>query len=201
MMDEVTDSANKEQVLVCFRYVDEQLEAHEEFIGFSQVDSIKSNTIVHVLKDTLIHFNLAISSCRGQYYDGAANMAGVRNGVAKQADEEFRAVFSHCYGYVLNLAVCDTVKQNHVLRDTLETAFGISKLLKYYSPMRDALFSRLKLEINPSTPEFRTLCPTHWTVLAASLKSIKDNYVVLKLLWVLPKERRLDSETSSRISR
>ena len=33
MADEVTDSSNKEQVVICFRSVDEQFEAHEDFVG------------------------------------------------------------------------------------------------------------------------------------------------------------------------
>ena len=38
-------------------------------------------------------------------------MTGVRNGVAKQlTDEESQAIFTHCYGHALNLAVGDTVK-------------------------------------------------------------------------------------------
>jgi len=47
-----------------------------------QVDSIKSSNIVEVLKDTIVRLNLALSNCRRQCYDGAANMAGIRNGVA-----------------------------------------------------------------------------------------------------------------------
>ena len=38
-------------------------------------------------------------------------MTRVRNGVAKQlTDEEPRAIFTHCDGHALNLAVGDTVK-------------------------------------------------------------------------------------------
>ena len=43
MADEVTDLANKEQVVVCFRIVDEHFDAHEEFVGLYQVDSIVSS--------------------------------------------------------------------------------------------------------------------------------------------------------------
>ena len=125
MADEVTDSSNKEQVVFCFCCIDEDFEVHEEFVGLYKVDSIKSNTIVHVLKDTLIHLNLP--NCRGQCYDGATNMAGVCNGVAKQiADEQPRAVYSHCYGHALNLAANDITKQNKILCDTLDTAFEVS---------------------------------------------------------------------------
>ena len=33
MVDETTAVSNKEQVVICFRWVDKKLEAHEEFVG------------------------------------------------------------------------------------------------------------------------------------------------------------------------
>ena len=169
MADEVTDSSNKEQVVVCFRSVDEQFEPHGDFVGLYQVDSIDSRSIIKVLKDTMLRLNLAMSNCRGQCYDGAANMADIRNGVAAQiCVEEPRATYSHCYGHALNLAANDTVKKNEILRNVLDTVFEITKLLKF-SPKCDALFNKLKQEIASGTPGFRTLCPTRWTVRAASL--------------------------------
>ena len=39
MVDETTDVSNAEQVVVCFRWVDSNLEPHEEFIGLYQVES------------------------------------------------------------------------------------------------------------------------------------------------------------------
>ena len=53
-----------------------------------------------------------MSKCRGQCYDGAANMAGIQNEVAVQmCAEEPCAIYSHCYGHALNLATGDTVKK------------------------------------------------------------------------------------------
>ena len=78
------------------------------------------------------------------------------SGVATQIlSEELRATYTHCYGHALNHAASDTVKMNRILRDTLDTALEISKLLKY-SPRRDAIFARLKTDIAPATPGFRT---------------------------------------------
>ena len=103
-----------------------------------QVDSIVSSSIVEILKDTILRLNLAMSSCRGQCYDGAANMAGIRNRVAVQmCAEEPRAKYTHCYGHALNLAASDTVKKNKILHDILDTVLEITKLLKF-SPKRDA---------------------------------------------------------------
>ncbi len=42
MVDETTDMANTEQVVVCLRWVNEIFEVHEEFVGLYQVDTIHS---------------------------------------------------------------------------------------------------------------------------------------------------------------
>lgn len=183
LVDETTDSSNREQVVICLRWVDDAFEAHEEFIGVYQVDSITANTLVKVIKDVLLRMNLPLKKVRGQCYDGAAAMAGCRSGVAKIIlDEEPRALFTHCYGHALNLACSDTIKKCMCLNDALSTTHEITKLIKN-SPQRDACFQRLKASIAPTTPGIRILCPTRWTVKADTLQSILDNYTVLLETW------------------
>ncbi|KAL5463626.1 hypothetical protein EMCRGX_G032541 [Ephydatia muelleri] len=92
MADEVTDASNREQVVVCFRWVDSDFEPHEDFVGLHK-----------------------ICNCRGQCYDGAANMAGSRTGTANNRQVEERAIFTHCYGHALNLAVADVVKESRMI--------------------------------------------------------------------------------------
>ena len=59
----------------------------------------------------MMRFNLSLSQCRGQCYDGASIMAGSRNGVKTQIlQEEPHALFTHCYGHSLNLAVSGLIK-------------------------------------------------------------------------------------------
>ena len=106
-------------------------------------------------------------------------MSGARSGVATIiSSEEPRAVFTHCYGHSLNLAVGDTIRQSKLMKSSLETVNEISKLIKK-SPKRDAMFQRLKQGIAQDCPGFRVLCPTRWTVRAASMNSVLDNYEVL----------------------
>ena len=66
MADEVTDISNKEQVIVCFRSVDDDLNPHENFVGIHSVDSIQADTLVAVLQDTMLCMNLPIQYCRGR---------------------------------------------------------------------------------------------------------------------------------------
>ena len=70
MIDETTDIANKEQVFVCFRWVDSNLEPHEEFIGLYEVDSTQASTLAATIHDVLQRMNVPITNLRGQCYDG-----------------------------------------------------------------------------------------------------------------------------------
>ena len=200
MADECVDSANKEQLVLCFRYIDIDVMVHEEFIGLYQCPNITADTIVSVIQDTLLRLNLRISRCRGQCYDGGSNMAGSKNGVKSQIlKQEPRALFTHCYGHALNLSVADTIKNIPLLRSTMDTTHEISKLLQY-SPKREALFDDIKAEFSPDTVGFHVLCPTRWTVRNESFRSIMENYDALLQLWEAILSGRLDSEVRARVN-
>ena len=102
------------------------------------MDSITSNTLVSAIKDTLVRLNVKLTDCRGQSCDRASNMSGSRRGIAAQiCGDEKKALYTHCYGHALNLAVSDTIKQSKVCCDALDTAYEITRLVKL-SPKRDA---------------------------------------------------------------
>lgn len=105
MLDETTNTASKEQLGLCLRWVDDSLESHEDFIGLREIESTSSANIVHTIWHTMIRLNLSSKKVRGQCYDGAACMSGKREEVATQICKEQRAVYTHCYGHTLNLAV------------------------------------------------------------------------------------------------
>ena len=46
MLDETTDSSNKELAVFCIRWVDNKLEAHEEYIGLYQVNSTEASSLL-----------------------------------------------------------------------------------------------------------------------------------------------------------
>ena len=204
MADECTDVANKEQFAVCIRWVDESLTDHEDVIGMYNVDTIDANTLTAAIRDVLLRMNLTMAQCRGQCYDGASNMTGSKHGVAAQLlAEEPCALLTHCYGHALNLAVADAMKQSKVCRDALDTAFEISKLIRF-SPKRNAAFNRIKIE-NPAEEEsgpshgIRSFCPTRWTVRGDAIESILDNYDPLKRLWDECLETRLEPDIKGHI--
>ena len=199
MIDETTDVSNKEQVVICFRWVDKMLEAHEEFIGVHQVESTQSRVLLAVINDVLQRFNVSITKLRGQCYDGASAMSGSRGGVATLIQrEEPRAVYTHCYGHALSLACGDAIKNCKLMRDALDTSYELIKLIKK-SPRRDATFQKIKEQMPEDTPGIRVLCPTRWTVRAQALQSIIANYEALQMLWEESLDFVKETEMRSRI--
>ncbi len=202
MADECSDASNKEQLTMCIRWVDKDLKDHESFIGLYQVDDITADSLTHAIKVGLIQIGLDLSSCRGQCYDGASNMSGSKNGVASQITRiEKRALYMHCYGHALNLAVGQTVKQSKICSEALEVAFEITKLIKF-SPKRNAHFDRIKADVaeeDSCNVGIRTFCPTRWTVRGNSIGSILANYNILAQLWEECLELKLDPDIKGRI--
>ncbi len=50
MADESADVSNKEQLVICIPWVDENLIAHEDFIGMHPLTGTDANQIVAVIK-------------------------------------------------------------------------------------------------------------------------------------------------------
>ena len=195
MVDETTDVPNKEQVVVCFRWVDNTLESHEEFIGTYEVGSTQASSLVATIHD-LQRMNVSICKLRGQCYDGASSMSGSLGGVSTQLQkEEPRAVYTHCYGHALNIACSDTVKNCKIMRDALDTSYELIKLVKK-SPRRDVVTLQKLKEQMPE--DYSVLCPTRWTVRAQALQSIIANYKVLQILWEESLDFVKDTEMRSR---
>lgn len=87
MMDETTDVSNKEQSVIVLRWISEDFEVNEEFLGLYNVPSIDAATLTIAAKDALCRMNLPLSKLRGQCYDGASAMSGAKSGVAKRIQE------------------------------------------------------------------------------------------------------------------
>ena len=106
------------------------------------MDSISAECIIRTIEDILLRSSLSLQNCRGQCYDGASSMAGCKTGVSTTIlRKEHRALYSHCYGHALNLAVRDAVKTNVIYRDTLDTIEEMTKLIKI-SPRRQVILKR-----------------------------------------------------------
>ena len=116
-------------------------------------------------------------------------MTAIQNGVATIIKrDKSNCLFTHYYCYALNLAVTGTVKNVHLLKETLGDAYELIKLIKYSPKKQAALKSiqellkieNLKLPVDDNTDvetfsRLRLFCPTRWTLRANSLHLISNN--------------------------
>ena len=177
--DEATDVVSNEQFNLSVRYVDHDYDVYEDSIGLFQLPSTDAATIASVIKDILIRLSLPLSLCRRQAYDGAATMQGKRTGVATRINDEAPAALSvHCFAHSLNLCLQGVSRNIVVIRDAMDLVREIVKLINF-SPKRKTLFSSKLTENDQTGSTIKPLCPTRWTVRAASMRSVLEQYSVI----------------------
>ncbi|XP_064485918.1 zinc finger MYM-type protein 1-like [Ornithodoros turicata] len=171
--------------------VQEGLEVEEVFIGFYVTADTRASTLFSILKDVLCRLNLQIENCRGQCYDGAANVSGKSGGLqALVQDIEPRAMYVHCLAHTLNLVLQDLCKQIDVCRDFVSLFADLVNFLKT-SPKRLSWFEQFQKE---GTPALRQFCKTRWTLKASSLRSVSSNYSELvQFLFALSSDEKNDT--------
>ena len=119
--DESTDVSGKQQLSICLRYVTMKFKVVENFVGLYAVGKADAAHLTAVLLDCFTRLNLDVHMLRGQGYDGAAVMSGARTGIAVQiAEKEARAVYLHCAGHTLHVALQDAVRQILLIRDAMD---------------------------------------------------------------------------------
>ena len=188
------------------QWVNDNLDAFEDFLGFYRVPDISANTIVSLIKAACIRLTLSLDKCLGQPYNGTSNMLGKNSGVAKQiCDIQPRAHPTHCHAHSLNLCVKDMTVNSKVMEDALDIAREIVLLIKF-SPKQESILSNIKENLEMEDDEYEQpagiakLSKTRWTVRAICFERILKNYDEIMELWrVTLKQGKLESEVKSRI--
>lgn len=178
--DESRDISNKEQLTCVLRWISRtDLSVHEDFLGMYELEKTDAETITTSLKDILLRCSLTIDDCRWQTYDGAANMAGGRSGVAARiSSENPHALYIHCGNHSLDLALRDCVKESWIISDTLKEVQELAVFIRS-SPTRMAQYQHIAKEIEDSGTQVENphlLCPTRWTVRTKAISAVLHNY-------------------------
>ena len=176
IVDETQDVSRIEQLSVSIRWVDNSFNIHEDFAGLMAVEKMDGASLASLLKDVLLRCDLPLNQCRGQAYDGAANMSGCFNGVASRLRSEVKAaLYVHCTAHCLNLCLQDCARKCSCVRDALGLVMEISNIIRN-SPKRLASFKTIQKELCPNSPDLKPLCPTRWTVLTVAIAAVLENY-------------------------
>ena len=148
---------------VCLRYVDDNKDVQEDFVGFIKLPRITAEVIATKIAQ-LVALGLDPANIRGQGYDGASNMSSDNVGVQARIKEKSpKAAFIHCSGHCLNLVI------SHFCQ-VLGIRNAIDKIHAVYlffsgSPKRTGLLTSTIEEQSPSEGRRKALlelCKTRW---------------------------------------
>ena len=127
MADEV-ESHHTEQLPICLRFVDKECNIREEFLEFGKCEQTNGESVFKEIMRIIEKNNLNIEFCRGQGYDGAANMSSQAVGVQKRVKDLCKkAVYTHCCGHNLSLVVVSACKIP-VVHNVLDIVKEVSRL-------------------------------------------------------------------------
>ena len=126
-------------------------------------------------------------------------MAGAKSAVASRIKSLNRkCLYTHCYDHALNLCVKYTCNKVTCLKNTMDAAREICKLVKR-SPRRESHLKKIRIEKGNKEENVQDFCPTCWTVQGSTPGSILKNHAELIELWEFPVDIVKDTEMKARI--
>ena len=155
--------------------------------------------MVKVILDTIQRMGLKIENARGQCYDGALTMAGVKNGVAAKIKLlNDAALYTHSYSHALNLAMNDCIRNTKDLNDSWVMLKEICNLVKK-SPSRECKIREIREKTKNQSKGIRVFCPARWIIHGETCASVFINHEELMELWEWSLSVVSDSEMKARI--
>ena len=201
ILDTTSDVTRVDQLSVIIRWVyigGDKFEIVESFLGFVEVTDADARGLVDTTKNYLKGLVLTFSKLRGQGYDGASVMSGVRGGVQKLIKEmcDSPVPFVHCASHNLNLVINDSVEsipQNEKFFENIQDIFiFFGKSLNRWR--------ELTVEGDTGSLTLKKLCTTRWTSRIDSVRALRDRYVhILKVLTRLSLVNENSKEKSTAI--
>ncbi|XP_060846259.1 zinc finger MYM-type protein 1-like [Rhopalosiphum padi] len=185
IMDSTQDISKTDQVSFILRYAvvnyaDCTFEIKESFLGFFTLNHHGAEDHVNLIKDVLNMFNLDLSKCRGQGYDGAAVMSGSHSGVQKRISDIIpSASYVHCNAHNLNLVLCDLAKSTPKVSQFFDT---LQDVFLFYSKSAPR-WASLALGDSVAKIVLKKVCTTRWEAKHKAVYALKTRFIdVLKSL-------------------
>lgn len=126
-IDDTTDITQKTQCSIILRYINENSELVERFLGFHNVsEDHTAEGLFNLISSILYEFDIE-QKLVGQCYDGASVMAGNLTGLqARVKNIAPNAIFTHCLAHRLNLVLQNGCSMNSKCRIFFANVTGLS---------------------------------------------------------------------------
>lgn len=195
IVDETQDLSRHEQVAIILRYINNDFEPIEVFLGFNKTDSTDGLTLFLLIMNTILFNWLKLENLRGQCFDGAASMRGSYKGIQSRIREDNSlALYVHCNAHILNLCLIDLAKQVNYVRDVFGTLNTLHNFING-SSKRQAIFDKIRSKLNLKTCDGQTnlksLSDTRWSCRIDALQAIIIHFQVV----VVPLEKISENDS------
>ncbi|XP_025406286.1 zinc finger MYM-type protein 1-like [Sipha flava] len=153
----------------------------ETFLAFHEVVDQSASSLSELILQNIEKKGLSIAKCRGQGYDGAANMSGMYNGLQKRIkDIEPSAAYVHCSTHNLNLVVNDAVKEITEMEIFFDVVLRVFVFFGH-SIVRWRILSDLIKESNSQNGLLiKKLNPTRWAGRYEAVFALKIRFVEIQ---------------------
>lgn len=166
-------SFKREQLSVCVRYTNENLQLKERFIGFADCSSSSTaDGIANCISEVIEKAGLGSIPIIAQSYDGASVMSGRENGVQQKIRQLHpSAVYVHCMAHRMNLVLVESCK---VTRHA-QAFFGILESLYCFfaRPNNHEKFKIAQTAMGIQPLELTQLSDTRWACRWRNVNSTK----------------------------
>ncbi|CAF1129532.1 unnamed protein product [Rotaria sordida] len=97
LADEVVNASHNEQLSICLRFINDEHECEEYFLGFVRFYDFDAVSLAKEISNYLVKHNIPMSTCIAQCYDCTAMMFGQYNGVHMKLQQYFmpKAIYIH----------------------------------------------------------------------------------------------------------
>lgn len=198
ILDETSDISRIEQVAICISYVFKGVKK-ETFVGFYDTKSTEGITLYQLLLEALSKLGLDPAKIVGECFDGASNVReGKEKGLATRMKEcSPLAIYVHCYGHRLNLALNDVMTEIEILRKTLGAIQALYNFIEA-SPKRHAIYQ--DVETNESLRyKLKPQSETRWCCRYEAVKAVDCELErIIKTLLLLSDDKNTSTYANSR---
>ena len=157
------------------RYVDEHSSICESFLTFVECEhGTDGKQLAMLIESTCNAIGLELNMCRGQGYDGAANMAGLCNGAAKLFQCTYpKAIYFHCASHKLNLCVAQSCRLSGI-GNLMNNISSLSNFFNLSPKRQKCLEDHVAQYSNSLKSKLLPLCRTHWVERLTALEVALD---------------------------
>ena len=161
--DETSDIHKIEQLVMTVRYVDNNHDICDDFVGFIEVNETTGKALADTILDHLSKLGLDKSFMVAQGYDGASAMSGIFNGTQAIVRQQCpSAVYVHCALHCLNLVLKNACE----IPEITAAVTGIQRACQFFKNSTKRV-TELEQAVERFCPEsshkrLKQYCATRW---------------------------------------